>query len=345
MAKTIFDLVTAPHIASYWTEMGNAETNVTAGLFPPSKQLGLKLSWIKGSKGLPVVLKPSAYDVHAIPRARIGFSELITEMPHFKESLYVDEELRQQLNMVLQTGNQGFIDSVMIRVFDDQLRLLRGAAARREQMRCMALTTGVIAFMDNGQAFEYDYGISHKVAVTTSWADLANADPLEDIRNARETIQGETGEVLTRAMCDGFSWKNLRQNERIRRTISEHTRSNEVIISDTTLKRFILDEAGIEIVVNDRRYAEPDGTTVPYVPASTFVLFPSGQLGNTWFGTTPAESDLTGSKVANVSIVDTGVAITTAERVDPVQVETIVSQICLPSLERADSIYILDTGN
>ena len=51
-----------------------------------------------------------------------------------------------------------------------------------------------------------------------------------------------------------------------------------------------------------------------------------------------------GGNVANVSIVDTGVAITTVQKADPVQVETIVSMICLPSFEAADQVYILDTN-
>jgi hypothetical protein len=37
------------------------------------------------------------------------------------------------------------------------------------------------------------------------------------------------------------------------------------------------------------------------------------------------------------------VAVTTAQKTDPVQVETIVSQICLPSFEAADQVYIMDT--
>jgi phage tail sheath gpL-like len=47
--------------------------------------------------------------------------------------------------------------------------------------------------------------------------------------------------------------------------------------------------------------------------------------------------------VANVSITYTGVAVTTVQKADPVQVETIVSMICLPSFESADQVYILDT--
>lgn len=71
-------------------------------------------------------------------------------------------------------------------------------------------------------------------------------------------------------------------------------------------------------------------------------MFPSGQLGNTWFGTTPEESDLMSGASSNVTITDTGVAVTTMKKEDPVQVETKVTQICLPDFPTADQVYIVD---
>jgi len=343
MAKSIFELVTAAQIASYWTTLGNAETNLTEALFPANKQLGINLKWIKGSKGRPVVLKASAFDAFAIPRPRIGFSTIQSEMPLFKESLYIDEELRQELNRVLMSDNQGFIDAIITRVFDDEMRLLVGAAARREQMRTMALTTGVISMVSNGQNFTFDYGVTHKADAASRWS-TSDADPLEDIRIAKDTIQAETGELLTRAMCDGISWRNLRNNEKIGKAVAQFTFGTGTAITDQTLKTFISAATGLEVVVNYQQFVDDTGMSVKYMPDNTFVMFPDGNLGQTWFGTTPAESDLMGSSIANVAIVDTGVAITTVQKADPVQVETIVSQICLPSLERADSIYILDTN-
>ena len=124
---TIFDLVQAPELTAYWETLSQDEAPYPCEeLFPDDKKRGLQLSWIKGSRGLPVVLKTSAFDVNAIPRPRIGFDKLVTEMPYFKESTYIDEELRQELNMVLETGNQAYIDSVMTHVFDDETNLLRG---------------------------------------------------------------------------------------------------------------------------------------------------------------------------------------------------------------------------
>ena len=341
---TIFDYMQSAEIAAYWNGLlDDEEMYPCEELFPDDKKRGLSLKWIKGSKGLPVVLKTSAFDVHAVPRARIGFDKLTSEMPYFKESTFIDEEMRQELNLVIETGNQLYIESVLNRVFDDEVRLIRGARAARERMRMMALTSGAISMKAGGQAFTFDYGVSHKGNVVKKWEKLTEADPFEDIRNAKEKIAQETGSVIARAMCDGLTWKNIRNNAKIKNAVFPLT-GGVGVISDNALKQFFRDELNLEVLVNDRMYVDEQGQTLKFMPANTFVMFPDGYLGKTWFGTTPAESDLMASSVANVSLVDTGVAITTVEKADPVQVETIVSMICLPSFEAADSVYILDTA-
>lgn len=340
---TIFDLMSSEQLVAYWEVLVQDEAPYPCEeLFPADKKRGLSLKWIKGSRGLPVVLKTSAFDVHAIPRARVGFDKLTAEMPYFKESTYIDEELRQELNMVLETGNQAYIDSVMNKVFDDETRLLRGAAASRERMRMMALTTGIISMTANGQAFTYDYGVGHKGNAAVAWSDHTNSDPIEDIRVAKEQIQDDTGAVVTRAMCDGATWRDIRNNDKIKKAVFVLT-NGAGALSDQQLRNYIMDELEIEVLINDKRYQDEDGNTMKFMPANTFVMFPDGDLGKTWFGTTPAESDLMTGSAANVSITDTGVAVVTAQKVDPVQVETIVSMICLPSFEQADQVYIMDT--
>lgn len=339
----IFDLVQAPELTAYWETLVQDEAPYPCEeLFPDDKKRGLQLSWIKGARGLPVVLKTSAFDANAVPRPRIGFDKLVTEMPYFKESTYIDEELRQELNMVLETGNQAYIDSVMSHVFDDETNLLRGARASRERMRMMALTTGAVSMANNGQTFSYDYGVTHKGDANVAWSSHSTADPIEDIRVAMEAVADDTGATITRAMCDGATWRDLRNNEALAKKI--FVLSNGVgAVSDRALREYLLEELNIEVMINDKRYVNEAGATAKFMPANTFVMFPDGALGRTWFGTTPAESDLMGGNAANVSITDTGVAVVTHQTVDPVNVETIVSQICLPSFEAADQVYILDT--
>ena len=336
---TIFDFVNANEMVSYWeTLTKDRPPYLGETLFPAQKKLGLDLKWIKGSAGLPVVLKPSAFDVGAVPRARIGFDRLTAEMPFFKESMYIDEELRQQLNMVLETGNQAYIDAVLNRIFNDNTVLLEGAAARREQMRMMALTTGAISITANGQAYSYDYGMpsDHTVTVTTSWSDVS-ADIGADILAGQDKIEDDTGVRPTRAVCSRKTWGYMLKNTNFKKAISD-----KVLMTDSVLKSMLLDVYGLEVVVYSKRYNNDSKSATKYVPDDTFVMFPSGPLGTTWFGTTPEESDLMGKAVANVSITDVGVAVTSINKADPVNVETKVTMISLPSFEAADQVYILD---
>lgn len=337
---TIFDFVNATEMVSYWeTLTKDRQPYLGETLFPSQKKLGLDLKWIKGSAGLPVVLKPSAFDAGAVPRARIGFDRLSAEMPFFKESLYIDEELRQQLNMVLETGNTAYIDAVLNRIFNDNTVLLEGAAARREQMRMMALTTGAISITANGQDFDFDYGLpaTHKVTVTTAWSNPA-ADIGADILTGLDLIEDDTGVRPTRALCDRKTWNSMLKNNDFKEA------HDQTVFNDRQLKQYLMDQYGIEVVVYSKRYNNDSKTATPFVPADTFVLFPSGALGNTWFGTTPEESDLLGGSAANVAITDVGVAVTSIQKADPVNVETKVTMISLPSFPVADQVYILDVN-
>lgn len=338
---SIFDLIISGEIVAYWELLQqNLEPYMGQELFPNNKKLGLKLQWLKGAKGLPIVLKPSAFDASAIPRPRIGFEKLSAEMPFFKESKYVDEEMRQELNKVIETGNQSIIDSIVNMIFDDEMELLKGAAAQRERMRMMALTTGAIAMEGNGQVYEYDYGMpeDHKSNVTKVWSD-PSASILTDIRTAKDKILEDTGVEVTRAVTSSTVMGYFRKNTEIKKSIFVLT-DGEGFLSDAKIKQFILDELNIEIAINDKKYVDESGDVQRYVDDDVFVLFPSGNLGQTWFGTTPEESDLMSLAASNVKITDTGVAVTTMAKEDPVNVETKVTQICLPDFPTADQVFI-----
>lgn len=344
MAKTIFDLITAQDIAAYWENMAqNRAPFVGEQLFPADKKLGLNLEWINGNSGIPIVLNLSAFDANVIPRSREAFSVSNAKMPFFKESLYIDEEMRQQLNMVLETGKTAYIDVVMNKIFNDEVKLIEAARSQRERMRMTALTTGAISLASNGQAVSYDYGVplSHKATVSHSWG-ASGATPVADIRGWMDTIEADTGVRPTRAICNSTVWNALLADASIKNTIYVYSQGVSTI-SDNALTAFLKDQLGLSVYVNNKRYKNESGVSTKFVADDTFVLFPEGQLGTTWFGTTPEESDLLSGSVANVAIVDTGVAVTTMKKADPVNVETKVSMICLPSFESADQIFIADT--
>lgn len=342
--KTIFDIVTATDIGAYW-EATSQERAPYVGevLFPNKKKLGLDLEWINGNSGIPVVLNLSAFDANVIPRAREGFTLTQAKMPFFKESLYIDEEIRQQLNMAMENGSSAYVDVLTQRIFDDNIKLLEAARVQRERMRMTMLTTGAISIASNGQAVSFDYGVptGHKATATTSWK-TNTTDIVADIKSWQDKIEDDTGVRPTRAICNSSVWNAMLANTGIRNTMFVYS-NGVAAISDSALKAFLMEQLGLSVYVNNKRYKNEAGTATKFVADDTFVLFPEGTLGNTWFGTTPEESDLmSGQSNATVALTDTGVAVTTMKHSDPVNVETKVSMITLPSFEASGQIFIAD---
>lgn len=345
MPTSIFDLVTAEDIIAYWITKLEEETEGLLGeeLFNEQQKLGLDLKWIKGSEGLPVVLKPSAYDVAALKRDRIGFEKVATEMPFFKESMMIDEELRQQLNMVLESGNRAYIDSIMKRVFNDEMQLLVGARAQRERMRMSLITTGGISISANGQDYEYDYGLKEyqQKTVTISWAD-PDADIVSNILDWMDDVEEESGVRPSRAVLNSDTQKYFMKNKLIKNAIWGN--DSTAPVSKERVMAYLSDELKLSFAIYSKKFIDETGDKKKYVPDDTFVLLPDGKLGTGWFGTTPEQSDLMAGAAANVAITDTGVAVTTSKKIDPVNVDVKVSMIYLPSFEKIDQILIADVS-
>lgn len=340
---TIFDLVKAEEFTTYWDTLSRERPPyVLESKFPNTKQMGTDISWLKGSNAIPKVLKLSAFDVEAVPRGRIGFETMQAELPFFKESMYIDEKLRQELNRVIQTGNRAYIDAVLNRVFADTMTLLESAAVSRERMRAMLLTTGTLVMESNGQIYEYDYGLSEdqKPEVPTSWSD-PNADIINITREWQDMIEDRTGERPTEALMSRKSWNYFLINKDIRNAILGNNTS--VAVPESSVNSYIMSTLGLSVTVNSKRYRDEKGITHPFIPDDMLVLMPPGRLGQTVFSVTPEEADLqSAGSMGSVSITDTGVAVTTMRKADPVNVETKVTQLCMPTLERADQLVIAD---
>lgn len=339
---TIYDLVTSANITSYWTEKNqNQQPLLGETLFPIRQVLGTKLEWIKGANNQPVALRPSSYDAKAIRRDRQGIERASTEMPFFKESMYIDERLRQDLNNFANANNQQLVNQVLLNIYNDEANLIDASEVTRERMRMEALTTGTITVSGNGQSFTYDFGVpaDNKKTVTTAWS-TATADIIGDITSYVDAMKAK-GVTITRAICNSSVAKCFRTNTAIKNAIYVFAQGTVPVTTARAID-YIYNETGVTFYVYDNVYVNESGTAVKYIPDDTVVLMPDDDLGYTNMGTTPEESDLMNSLGANVSIVDNGVAVTTSQTVDPVNVETKVSMVSLPSFEQADKIVIVD---
>lgn len=342
MTQSLYDMLVSSNIVAYWLELNvNSQPMLGETLFPTVREIGTKLEWIKGANNQPVALRLSAYDAKAIRRDNRGIEKYDTEMPFFKESKYIDEKLRQQLNILMQTNNQALINQILSKIFVDEVELIKASHIALERMRMQALTTGTVTLASNGQSYSYDYGVpaDQKVTVGTSWS-TASADIIGDIANYVEKMKAK-GVNITRAVCNSSVAKYFKTNTAMKNAIYVFANGTVNITIDKAIE-YIYAETGVRIVVDDDVYVTETGTATKYVPDDTFVMFPEGDLGYTHMGVTPEESDLMNSLSANVSIVDNGIAVTTHEEHDPVNVETKVTMVALPSFERADEVMIVD---
>lgn len=353
----IYDIFESKAIASYWTDVNvnMQDPMIGSKYFPVSKQTGLNLAWIKGRNNLPVALQPSAFDTKAALRDRIGVKELSTEMPFFREAMRIGEKDRQDIETLLAKGEQ-FAQPTIMRIFDDVKNLVDGALVQSERMRMSLLYGGTIAIAasaENGRDIAYNYNYDADGAWATNnsvtlltdarWttANAATSNPIVDLLDAVEKMAEAKGVMPVEVLMNTTTFKGMIASNSIAKAMNP-LGATSMVITRNTAKQFIENETGLTITLYDKMFKDEQGTDKKYFPDGYATLLPSYALGNTWYGTTPEEFDLmSGTANASVSIVNTGVAVTTIKEPHPVNVQTVVSEIVLPSFERMDDIYVI----
>ena len=350
----IRDAYTSKAIALVNTEVAsNRIAYLGAGLFPAKKKMGLDLKWIKTSKGLPVSLAPSNFDAVSTLRSREGFKLTETEMAFFRESMLVKEADEQEI-MRVKDSTDPYAAEVLGRIFDDANTLVDGANVVPERMimQLLAPSDGSpkISIEANGVTYAYNYdpnstyktkNFASLTTDTDKWSDTTNSDPMDDIATALDAVEAETGERPSIMIVSRKTMDYLKQNAKIKSAILAQNTTATVFMNDNRVKEVFANELGIRIIVYSKQYKKEDGTAAKFYPDGFATLIPAGALGNTWYGTTPEERTLMGSGEADVSIVNTGVAVAVTTTSDPVHTKTTVSEIVLPSYERMDSTYVI----
>lgn len=349
--KTIYDLIDSKAIALYWNNIySNSIPYLGTALFPDRKKLGLKLEFLKGFRQLPIALMPSAFDTKPTLRGRIGVKDFSTKMPFFRESMKLNEEDRQQLLMFQEMANNQYAKQLMQNIYEDRANLVSGALVQSERMRMSLLVDGTIDIVapdKSGVSVQYKYNYdpegewvdSNTDTVAKNWSD-PTADIYGDIDKLKKDAQAR-GILLTRAICTTKTWSYICKNEAIKKDMNPVGYQN-IIISDTDVRRYLVEKLGITFTIYDKMYKNENGEDKQFYPDNYVTFLPTGTLGSTWYGTTPEEADLMGgNKDADVSIVNTGIAILNKKESLPVNLITSVSQIVLPSFERMGDVFVL----
>ena len=340
---------------NYTNAASNAIPYLGAGFFPAKKKAGLDLKWMRGHNGLPVSLMPSNFDAKSKFRDRVGISMNETEMPFFRESMLVKEADEQEI-MRVQDANDPYAEQVLENIFNDTRTLVDGANVVPERMimQLLAPIGGTMGININANGVNYTYNYDpdgswkkeHYLKIATEadmWSAADTCDPIKTLEDALDAQEAATGSRPTVALMAKDTFNMIKNSKKVQSGVLAQNTTANVNYTSARVQAYVEEELNITLIIYNKQFKDETGTAKKFYPANGVMLLPAGTLGSTWYGTTPEESRgaLSG---ASVSVVNTGVAVTVTTTTDPVNTKTTVSEIVLPSFERANECYFIEVA-
>ena len=176
------------------------------------------------------------------------------------------------------------------------------------------------------------------------WLASDTCDPmqvLEDAMDAQETLSGNRPAVV---LMSKATFQMMKQSKKLRDNILSQNLTANVNYSTARVKAYVEEELQVTLVIYSKQYRKEDGTAAKFYPDNILMLLPDGELGSTYYGTTPEERTLMQDVGADVTLVNTGVAVAVTRTNDPVHTKTTVSEIVLPSFERMEECYAIEVA-
>lgn len=341
------DFINSANIALYMKELP-AEQTVDLALFPVKKQMGTEIELAKGAKSKPVALRMSQLDVAAKVRAlSASISVEKRELPFFKEAIGINETTRRELVNAANSNNQNLIEALSLQVFENYENLVKGADIQAKRMRAALIQNGELNITTEDGDIVVDYGVptDHKETISEAakkW-NVATADIVGDVKRFQKAITDDHYTKPTILLCTETTFDSTFM---VNTAIINHLKGGEstknMILAQQDFINFAKDRMGITIVFLE------DSTYIPYVGASAQPYYENGKitlmsgttLGNTVYGATPEEWDAAyGSGKLDTSLIRNAIAVTCMVKEDPVTVDTKVSQMVMPSFDRADECF------
>lgn len=343
----INELVTAPNVAAYYEQsnVADGEVYLSEALFPNKRVGGRMLSFIKGKGGNAVLARPVAYDADVRVVSRTPFAKMTTEMPMFGESLIMDVQSQIDFNMIMSSGNDALIKTTVTEYFNDRANLLVRLKARPHQLAMSLLSTGVVKInADKDNAIEIDYTdaawkANNKLESVSAWATLATSTALSDLESAIEKAEDD-GVKIASLLMSRNTYKQLVDSKQVS---DRFNAQGNLSITRDGYKTLIEQSLDVEILVENKKFKLSDGgDDEQYFPDGVVTLLPEGNIGSMAFGTTVEELSAA-EDPSKYSVTADGIGISVIREGQPARIATNAFEIVLPSAEKIDSVYILDT--
>ncbi|MBN1058524.1 major capsid protein [Clostridium botulinum] len=323
-------------------------------LFPNKKVDGTTFEMAKGAKKRAVALRQSAFDTRAKLRSLNAKVDTNTkEIPFFKEGVTVSEKDKRDLMDLKAAGADDRAEFVLNEIYKGHAELVEGADIVAKGMRAQVIQNGNIVYSSNPQDGNVivDYGIpsNHKVTLTGTdkWTD-ASADIYGDIVKFKQILTKEHYAAPNAMLMTEVTFMNtIMKNTAIINDIKNSNLNTTRILDETDFLNFLQRRLKMSVAFEETTtYCPYKGAKeIPYYDDNKVTFINSTNLGNTLYGVTPEEYDLSVRTNKWPTIIYDGrIAISTEEMFDPVTTNTKVSVMPIVSFEKADETIFATVG-
>ncbi|MDO4719646.1 MAG: major capsid protein [Peptostreptococcaceae bacterium] len=310
-------------------------------LFPEDKIQDIDLAYIKGANRLPVSASVHGFDTETEIASREAQEIVKERLALIKRRIKMGEELLIKLNT---PRTQKEFEKAKEQVFNDVDQMVMAVRARIEAMRMEALTSGKLAVNENGVTVSLDYKMPTEniktLGGTSVWTD-AQADPIANMIQWRDDLKGRTGSDPVRALTSNAVLAAILSHAKVKKAV--YGGNFEKLLTKKELNAFLESLDLPEIATYDERYkvqnANGTYTTKRFFDENKFVMMPAGTLGETIYGLTPEEIELSG-KSGNEIHEENKITVQVYRTNDPVARWTKAVATALPSFPAAGEVLV-----
>lgn len=264
-----------------------------ASLFPETKKASLDLKMIKGANNVPVSAEVHAFDSETQLADFDDYEIDTAKLLLIKRQYHISEEFIIRLN---QTNSDPVLQEIKQEIYGGiNKNLLDSIKVRVERMRAELIQTGKVVINENGvKGLTIDYKMPKTNLVTSDWS-TEDAKPLDDIEKWLGVVEDASDGIRpSRALTRRTKLRQLLANTQVRKEIygaSNERRLSLAVYNDWAQAN---DFPTIGIYEGSYRQQLPSGKKVvkKYLEDKSFILLPETTLGETIYGPTAEEIEL-----------------------------------------------------
>lgn len=345
-----------PQMLGFIRNLPAPEPYIGTRWLPNQTVFDLSFEYLLGSGRRPVMAHIMGFDSEAPIAGRPGRAESVRgELPPIKRKRRIGEKTIIRF-MAPRAGTPDVQDAIA-QVYEDVADLVDSIQARVEWLRLQALSEDKVVYDEAGVIFEFDFGIDDELQIdlttvqdgagndvssdfTTTWDDVDNANPINDLRAICDRVQEKTGKRPTEFVASRKVRNLFNANKQIKALVFGSTPPGRDLTDaevQSLMTQYDLPNiVGYDVVMDREKEDGTYETVRPLAPNKAFLVTPGfGAANKTLWGPTAESRVLFGTPLASAA---PGIWAETYGTTEPPAEWTKAAAVAFPTMPGANEI-------